>query len=157
MEGNSPDAMTLKNVHPDLADLSLHVISAAGFGIKLSWSGNDASATKQEMSEGLARFTSQTPLDGHKMTFKNALKGVLKHFLWFAVFDPMTMGKWGERVPIQATNEAAASYKETTRYWEELVDEKVRLLRSGEADVENADLLGLYWLGIVAVLFCLLT
>lgn len=138
--GNTPVAMTIKNVYPDLADLSLHVISAAGFGIQLKWGGDDN--VKQELSEGLAAFTNQTPQNGHEKTFKKALKGVLEHILWFAVFAPQTLGKWGNRLAIAPMKKASTSYKETTKYWEELVDEKVRALRAGEADADDSDLLG---------------
>lgn len=135
MDGNTNQNMLLRDVHSSLADLSLHVISAAGFGIRLGWGGNVE-------GDSVTKFNSSTPVDGHKMTFKVALKSVLHYFLWFVAFDPKTLGRWGGYMPFDSAKELSTSWKETSQYWEELVDEKVALLRAGNVDIETTDLLG---------------
>lgn len=146
-QGNTKNEMTIGNVHPDFADLSLHVISAAGFGIRFEF--GDGEDQRSKTADVQSIFASQTPPEGHRLTFKKALQGILENFLWFAAFDPKTLSKWGQFLPLHAIKDISTSYKETSQYWEELVDKKVEMLRSGEAQGDKSDLLGKSLLSIL--------
>lgn len=89
-DDNTAENMLIQDLHPDAADFTLHIISRAGFGIRLKWPGQ--ASDSQETNE-FANFSSSEPPKSHDMTFKSALKSVLHHLLWFAVLSPHTMCK----------------------------------------------------------------
>lgn len=69
MDGNN--SRTIATVASDCMLLSLHVISKAGFGIRLLWPGIESDS--EDSSQGLG--------PGHKLSYTDALEGLLHNIL----------------------------------------------------------------------------
>ena len=65
------ESRTIKTVASDCMLLSLHVISKAGFGIRLLWPGIESDSGD----------ASQGPGPGHKLSYTDALEGLLHNIL----------------------------------------------------------------------------
>lgn len=88
---NSSDRMDIDDLGRDTTELTLHIISKAGFGVPMSWPGQESFAPE---SDDLADFGGDELLRGHELTFKRALEGSVKNILWFAVFSPRTLSRF---------------------------------------------------------------
>jgi len=75
--GDGTNAL-VKNVSEDTMRLSLHVISRAGFGVRLSWPHE----SKQEKTS-----------KGHTMSYKDALGTLLEHLPWVMLVKKSILGK----------------------------------------------------------------
>lgn len=121
-----PDDEVSKPLH-DVSDqmmrLSLHVISLAGFGVRLTWPHED---------EG-----PQKPPPGHSLTFKDALTLLLDNLLVVLVF-PKWMMKWA---PNKTLNETYEAYTEWYKYMREMYNKKLDDVTSGRAG-DGMDLMG---------------
>jgi len=71
--------MIIDNTLRDSAILSLHIISAAGFGVDQLWPGEG----EARLSTRLPGFNTIDPPSGHKMTFKASLNALLQNLLFF--------------------------------------------------------------------------
>jgi cytochrome P450 len=121
-----PDQKVSKSLY-DVSDqamrLSLHVISRAGFGVRLTWPHED---------EGI-----QEAPEGHKLTFKDALTELLENLL-VVLIVPKWMMKW---VPNKTMNETYVAYNEWGQYMREMYIKKRGEVESGEAG-DGMDLMG---------------
>jgi cytochrome P450 len=122
----SPDDKVSKPLY-DVSDqamrLSLHVISRAGFDVRLTWPHEEGS-------------TQEAPA-GHKLTFKDALTNLLENLLVVLIF-PKWMLKW---VPHKTLNETYEAYVEWGQYMREMYVKKRGEVESGEAG-DGMDLMG---------------
>ncbi len=89
-DGDAKGGMWVKDVYPDAATTSLHIISRSGFGVGLLWDGEEV-GEGEEVDEGYERFTSHTPRGGHTMTFKDSMHTMLRDFIWMGVFSKATL------------------------------------------------------------------
>lgn len=70
-EGN----ITLNEVPHDTMRLTLHIISRVGFGVKLLWPG------VKQPEDSASGLGSDLPINGHSMTFDNALSTLLERLI----------------------------------------------------------------------------
>lgn len=116
------DSGAVENVATEAMRLSLHVISAAGFGVQLHWPHEGKVATVPE---------------GHTMTYKDALETLL-HNLILVVITP----RWLlPRSPLRIHKVANEAYVEWGKYMKEMYQAKRQELRAGEGR-EGLDLMG---------------
>lgn len=78
----------LPKITDDALRLSLHVISRAGFGISNAWPGQEHEESESEKDMLNALKLQQ----GHKLTFLDAMEGVLVHLLRLMLIPPKLMG-----------------------------------------------------------------
>lgn len=103
--------------------LSLHVISRAGFDVRLTWPHEEG--TTQEIPEG------------HTLSFKDALTTLLDNLLVVLIF-PMWIMKWA---PNKLLNETHEAYTEWFQYMREMYHNKLDEVKNGEAG-DGMDLMG---------------
>ncbi|KAI9812569.1 MAG: hypothetical protein M1827_004558 [Pycnora praestabilis] len=123
------EAKSVDTIAKDTMRLSLHVISRAGFGVRLLWPGVETPGEdKAEESVGDK---------GHKMTYTEALGTFLHKLLWV-----MLMPRWLlKNSPFKTHKIAYQSYIEWGQYMNELyVAKKAEILRGEEK--EGMDILG---------------
>lgn len=113
----------LYDVSDQAMRLSLHVISRAGFNVRLTWPHEKESVQK-------------TP-EGHKMTFKDALTVLLENLLVVLIF-PKWILKWA---PNKMLNETYEAYSEWGQYMREMYVKKRGEIESGE-EGDGMDLMG---------------
>jgi cytochrome P450 len=79
------------DVPEDAMRLSLHVISRAGFGIRLLWPGQESTGmfADEELTAGIS--SSKVP-DGYTMSFKDALSTLLRS-LWVILIPTLVLSK----------------------------------------------------------------
>lgn len=82
-----PDGLgnrTIAKVADDTMRLSLHVISRAGFGVRLLWPGIEDTVGKEEIkANGPAAGQATTDIPkGHRMSYTDALGSLLHNILW---------------------------------------------------------------------------
>ena len=63
--------------------LSLHIISRAGFGVRLLWPGIETES----------KDTQQAPDRGHALSYTDALEGLLKNILFVVALPPGLLSK----------------------------------------------------------------
>ncbi|KAF3934817.1 hypothetical protein ABW19_dt0200219 [Dactylella cylindrospora] len=121
---------TIREVLGDTMRLSLHVISAAGFGVRLQWPGESKDADD-------IRPISSTSTFKHTLSFKDALAGLLHHLLIV-----MIVPKWLLRnIPFKWAKEAAEASIEYETYMDELFNEKRAQAIAGEK-ADGMDIMG---------------
>ncbi|KAI9702648.1 MAG: hypothetical protein M1820_006154 [Bogoriella megaspora] len=124
---------TIWTVAADTMRLSLHVISRAGFGVRLRWPHEEGVT---EMSEGEGRNSAGIP-PGHTLAYKDALGTLLENILWV-----MLMPSWLlKRSPFKIHKVAWESYVEWGKYMNEMYAAKRAEVRKGET-TEGMDLMG---------------
>lgn len=123
MEPDQKVSKSLYDVSDQAMRLSLHVISRAGFGVRLTWPHED---------EG-----PQEAPEGHKMTFKDALTELLENLL-VVLIVPKWMMKW---IPNKTMNETYVAYNEWGQYMREMYIKKRSEIENGEAG-DGMDLMG---------------
>ncbi|KAL8819267.1 MAG: hypothetical protein Q9223_002256, partial [Gallowayella weberi] len=83
---------TLLTVAEDCMRLSLYVISCAGFGVRVDWSGVEENQREQSLANG--HVSSNTEKDAkktegsgdHEMSYVDALQNLLHNMIWILVF-----------------------------------------------------------------------
>ena len=80
--GQSDTARTIRTIADDAMRLSLHVISRAGFGVRLQWPGTEKPQTKGSMKEDSEDPVSSSEFKGHHtMSYTEALSTVLHNII----------------------------------------------------------------------------
>ena len=102
----------------DTMTLALHVLTAAGFGKSYSF------------ASGL----SSKPAAGHSMTYKDALKVILRNILITIVISSATFPAWLLPRKVLNVSEAIANFK---AYMTEMVEEERVAIANGEDDKDN--------------------
>lgn len=103
--------------------LSLHIISRAGFGQRLTWKHEEVD---QKIPEG------------HSMTFKDALAELLEQILQVILFPKW----WLANSPFKANKRAWAAFTNWSDYMNELYQVRKEEVRSGESSREGLDIMG---------------
>lgn len=122
MAKGTKDSGTVWNVATEAMRLSLHVISQAGFGVRLHWP-----------HEGKETIIPR----GHKLSYKDALETLL-HNLIPIILTPRWMLS---RSPLKVHKTANLAYNEWGMYMRELYHEKRAEVKRGEGR-EGMDLMG---------------
>lgn len=121
--GTSRDSSgPLKNVAAEAMRLSLHVISRAGFGVRLEW-------PHEEGSELIPA--------GHTLSYKQALETLLIHIV-AVMLTPKTILRNSPLKLHKVSNEA---YVEWGKYMREMYEAKLRDVKAG-VSTEGLDLFG---------------
>jgi cytochrome P450 len=115
MSGSSAGGIT--NTDSDTMTLALHVLTAAGFGKSYSFAG------------GLTK-----PAEAHSMTYKDALKLILKNILITIITSSAKLPAWMLPRKILNVSEAIANFK---AYMTEMVEEERMSIANGEGDKDN--------------------
>lgn len=118
----------VSDVGADTMRLSLHVISRAGFGVRLLWPHEELEQSGQ---------AGAIP-EGHTMTYKDALSTLLENIL-----SVMLIPRWFLiRSPIKANQIAYQSFLEWGKYMREMYQEKKAEVKAGQTPREGMDLMG---------------
>lgn len=80
----SGGTQTLRDLAADTMRVSLHVISRAGFGVRIQWPHDDA------------KSDTSIP-EGHTMTYQDALTGLLDHIILVLLMPKYLMGTSSKR------------------------------------------------------------
>ncbi|KAL2352110.1 cytochrome P450 monooxygenase-like protein [Cryomyces antarcticus] len=120
---------TIADVGADTMRLSLHVISRAGFGVRLLWPHEEAAG---EANSSIAELQK-----GHAMPYKDALSLLLDNILWVFL-----MPRWMlANSPLKIHKVAYQSFLEWGKYMNEMYQAKRDEVKSGETR-EGMDLMG---------------
>lgn len=79
------DSPTIEHVGTDTMRLSLHIISRAGFGVRLLWPHEE----EEKRSKG--EETRLPP--GHEMAYKDALEHLLENLVWVMLLPRWLLGE----------------------------------------------------------------
>ena len=112
---------TIRTIGDDAMRLSLHIISRAGFGVRLSWPGTDDGKEK-------TNTYSSSLGEGHVMSFTNALSSLLHNIIPVIAIPTFFL----KNLPFQGTKQAYTSYIEWGKYMREMFDEKKAQILAGE-------------------------
>jgi cytochrome P450 len=83
LKDNSSDHMKVDDTAPYTATMALHVICAAGFGVRQLWAGEDEDKLGSNAVPG---FNTSKLNGSHTLTFKGSLKILLHGIIWLAIF-----------------------------------------------------------------------
>lgn len=83
LEGNDSDDIKVDDTAPAMALMALHVICAAGFGIRQLWDGEDEAELGTKVVPG---FNTAKLNGSHQLTFKDSLNTLLHGIIWLAIF-----------------------------------------------------------------------
>ncbi|KAK5115502.1 hypothetical protein LTR62_001161 [Meristemomyces frigidus] len=120
---NTKASGPIRDIAGQAMRLSLHVISKAGFGIRLPWPHEEAEA--------------ETP-EGHTLSFKDALSLLLENILVV-----MLTPRWLlSRSPLQLHKTANEAFVEWGQYMRDLYNEKRSEASTGSDSREGLDLMG---------------
>lgn len=125
LEGNNSRVMKVEDTAPYTATLALHVISAAGFGVRQLWAGEDE---KKLGSSAIPGFNTSRLTGNHTLTFKESLKTLLGSIIWLAIFPVSLL----QKSPFQLHKKLLRAYSECNEYFLELCDFKSKQLELGE-------------------------
>jgi cytochrome P450 len=90
LEGNVPDNMKVDDTAPYTSTMALHVISAAGFGVRQLWAGE----SEDNLGPNAVPGFNTSKLNGtHTLTFKESLKTLLHSIIWLAIFPVSLLSK----------------------------------------------------------------
>ena len=89
LQGNTPEAMKVEDTSPYAATMALHVISAAGFGVRQLWDGEDEGKLGSNEVPG---FNTSELIGSHTLTFKESLRTLLRNIIWLAIFPVSLLG-----------------------------------------------------------------
>lgn len=115
MMGSSTVGVTTTD--SDTMTLALHVLTAAGFGKSYSFAG------------GLTK-----PAEGHSMTYKDALKLILKNVMVTIIISSAKLPAWMLPRKVLNVSEAIANFKS---YMIEMVEEERDSIAKGEGEKDN--------------------
>ncbi|KAI4202259.1 MAG: hypothetical protein LQ350_002643 [Teloschistes chrysophthalmus] len=138
-DGNGEDgAMWVKDVYPDAATTSMHIISRSGFGVKLLWPGEESEVEDEAEAGGYERFSSHEPKGEYTMTFKESMHTILRDVIWMGLFSR----KWSERLPLERPKKVWEGYANLNSYLHELLELKKTAIKDGTAEKDSLDLMG---------------
>ncbi|KAK8206018.1 cytochrome P450 monooxygenase-like protein [Phyllosticta capitalensis] len=124
----------LHHVDDDMMSISLHIISKAGFGVRVLWPHEESAAQEED---GLGRFASTKAPPGHALSYKDAMKKLMKNIIWVPILP-----KWLRQIaPFEGPKTATLAYEEWGLFMKELYDMKRIHMREGKV-IEGMDLLG---------------
>lgn len=83
---------TVKDPAAGTMTLALHVISAAGFGVRATWPHQE-SAQVQDKGE-LSRFSGNKPMDGLSMSYKESIQSLLDNLIWLPMLPKWFLGRF---------------------------------------------------------------
>lgn len=118
---------TLNELASDAMQLSLHIISKAGFGVELSWPGQETAASEKMLSSS----------QKHGMTFTEALT-VLLHNIIIVIVFPKFLLRW---LPFQRLRQTYTSYVEWGQYMHDMLERKKRQIDDGHVEQGKMDLM----------------
>jgi len=101
LEGNAPSDMTVKDTAPYTALMALHVICAAGFGVRQLWDGEDESQLGTKVLPG---FNTAKLTGKHTLTFKDSLNTLLHGIIWLAIFPVSLLSMCRNTIFLLLTN-----------------------------------------------------
>lgn len=130
-DGN--DERTIWSTADDAMRLSLHVISRAGFGVRLEWPHEE-------------KGNAEAP-PGHALTYQEALGRLLDHLLW-VVIAPRWFLKYS---PFQVHRIAYDALVEWTKYMHEMFAAKRVEISKGET-TEGLDIMGGFYFGLSIIM-----
>ncbi|KAL9582543.1 MAG: hypothetical protein Q9212_003238 [Teloschistes hypoglaucus] len=137
-EGKGEDgAMWVKDVYPDAATTSMHIISRSGFGVKLLWPGEESEGEDKAEAGGYERFSSHEPKGEYTMTFKESMHTILRDVIWMGLFSR----KWSERLPLERPKKVWEGYANLNSYLHELLELKKKAIEDGTAEKDSLDLM----------------
>ncbi|KAH0537110.1 hypothetical protein FGG08_006071 [Glutinoglossum americanum] len=132
---------TMKDLAGDTMRLPLHVISRAGFGVKLLWPGQEGEDLATEnnvgsVAQGVGMSSAEIP-EGHTMSYRDALGTLLRHILWV-----LLMPRWLLRnSPLKVHKKSYVAYTEWGEYMRQLFEKKKAEILAEESR-EGLDLMG---------------
>lgn len=86
---NDSASALVEHIAEDTMRLSLHVISRAGFGVRLFWPHESAQNSSTDDDEDAWN----PPTEGHSMTYTDALSTLLDHLPWVMLVNKRVLGK----------------------------------------------------------------
>ncbi|KUJ13200.1 cytochrome P450 monooxygenase-like protein [Mollisia scopiformis] len=135
LDGNESNSMKVNDTAPYTATMALHVICAAGFGVRQLWDGEDEAQLGNKVVPG---FNTAELLRSHTMTFKDSLNTMLHGILWLVIF-PVSLLK---KSPFELHKKLGQAYFECKDYFTELSEYKLRQIERGETDEGSMDIMG---------------
>ncbi|KAF7864008.1 hypothetical protein EAF04_006973 [Stromatinia cepivora] len=124
-KGSDDENLNVKNTAPDVAVLTLHVISGAAYGISQIWEGDD----EDQLGDNVVHGFNTAKLEGnHRLMFKNALGTFVNGIIW-AALAPMWVYKMS---PLKVHKKWYQSFVECGNYFNELFDHNLRSIERGE-------------------------
>ena len=88
-DGGGKKGFSVLDSAEQCAVLSLHVISAAGFGVPQLWPHQSEDVLEGDAMGG---FGGGRLMGGHTLSLKDALQSLLKNIIFFAFFKPSVLG-----------------------------------------------------------------
>lgn len=88
--GGHDSSRSLHDMAEDFMSLSLHIISKAGFGVRVLWPHEESAGEGDEQDE---RFASNKPPPGHTMSYKEAMSKLMKNVIWIPLCPRWLRGK----------------------------------------------------------------
>jgi cytochrome P450 len=129
---NGKGNTTLKDIPKDSMRVALHIISRVGFGVGLSWPGEERPHDGSKVNYGSHEIQS-----GFTMSFEDSLSTLLDGLIWILLIP-----RWLLRyVPIKHAQKALDAYINWGQYMKAIHDQKVEEARNGE-HTEGMDMMG---------------
>ncbi|CZR52843.1 related to cytochrome P450 3A7 [Phialocephala subalpina] len=136
LDGNESRSMKVKDTALYTATMALHVICAAGFGVRQLWDGEDEA---QLGTNVVAGFNTSKLIREHTLTFKDSLNTLLHGIIWLAIF-PVGLLK---KSPFELHKRLLRAFCECTDYLTELSEYKLQQIERGEkAEAGTMDIMG---------------
>lgn len=91
---------TIYTIAGDAMRLSLHVISKAGFGVRLQWPGNERSQTNGSLKEENDEVRSSSGLThNHTMSYTDALGCLIHNVIWILILPRFLLSEFDSLKP----------------------------------------------------------
>lgn len=90
-EGEYISSKTIESLPDDTMRITLYIITAIGFGVRLLWPGVKVNEEKDD--SGLITYPDE-PQNGHTMTFQSSIKEVLEEIFLLLIFPMWGLSKW---------------------------------------------------------------
>lgn len=126
-DGTQKSSSTIDDLQEATLQLSLHIISKAGFGSRLLW--------RHEEMEQHGRIMPAP--EGHSLTYKDALMGLVDNLIVVMIFPRWLLS----RSPWKGIKDANETFVEWGKYMNDMYQEKKAEMVSGEKR-EGMDLMG---------------
>ncbi|KOS20350.1 Cytochrome P450 97B2 [Escovopsis weberi] len=125
----------ITTLEEDAKRYALNVIGYVGFGIRLLWPGE---TMPERIEEWMEKFTSLEPRQGHTMSFVDSMSVMMENLIML-----MAIPKWVfPLLPFRATREAFRAFRESMKYMNELLDERIRQIGDGSLPDKGMDVMG---------------
>lgn len=145
MGDQTDSSAAIYTVAADCMRLSLHVISCAGFGVKLNWPTSDQHKKQPAANDDLHVTAESGPKEPefskeHIMSYTEALSTLLHSMVWILIVPKYLL----KILPFKGIQTAYTAYIEWGKYLEELFDAKKHDIASGATGKpqEGMDLMG---------------